>query len=225
MTHIIAIAPPHGKSELENYTEWLESSGFDYKVLKKDEDPTNYSALILTGGADIGKRPERDKLEFKWFEMCYGTIPILGICRGMQLANIALGGTLYEDLLENDYANHTEDVSLISEEITKETPSVWHSIDIISFSLIIDESYNESFVVNSRHHQGVNEIPDSLNKVAVSSVDGLVEALENENCFLVQWHPERKEVRNKVCSKIVTEWLRFKLRENEISKNRWIEAD
>lgn len=216
MKDVIAIAPPIGKKELENYTTWLESSNFKYKVLEKDEDPRKYGALILTGGADIGKRPERDKREFDWFNQCYGEIPILGICRGMQLANITLGGSIYEDLLESNFSTHTKDIELISEEVIIEIPSVWHNVDVKDFSLLLDDANNESFVVNSRHHQGVDKIPLALNVVAVSSNDGLVEALENEHCFLVQWHPERVEVRNKVCSRIVVEWLHYKLKKYEV---------
>jgi len=225
MKYVIGIAPPSGETELKNYIEWISYHRFDYKILEKDEDPTQYDALILTGGADIGKVIERDDQEFKWLEQSYGVIPVLGVCRGMKLVNIDLGGTLYEDLVENEYTNHTEDISAISEELFHEIPSVWHSVNLVNFSMMIDENNNHSFIVNSRHHQGVDQIPSILNIVAISSDDGLIEALENKNCLLVQWHPERPEVRNKICSTIVIEWLRYKLNENEISKNRWTTID
>jgi gamma-glutamyl-gamma-aminobutyrate hydrolase PuuD len=226
MKPVIAIAPTAGKKELKNYIDWLSFHGFDFKILEKDEDPTKYDSLILTGGADIGKNKDRDEQELKWLIQSYGVIPILGICRGMQLTNIALGGTIYDDLSEELFIKHTSNKELISEEVTTEIPSTWHNVEILNFSVLSKEKNNlNSFLVNSRHHQGVNEISPALIVVAKSTEDGLVEALENKNCLLVQWHPERIEAKDKVCSTIVIEWLKYKINENEISKNRWAQIN
>lgn len=208
---VIAIAPPAKQKELVVYTSWLDHANLAYKILDENESSIDYDALLLTGGADIGKGPKRDEQEFKWFKQAYGKIPIVGICRGMQLANLALGGTLYDDLSEETFIKHTTNKELISEEVTSSIKSSWHNVQIVNFSLFIKENSKDDLIiiVNSRHHQGVKEIANTLKTVAISPNDGLVEALENENCLLVQWHPERLEARDKSCSNIVLEWLRY----------------
>ena len=216
---MIAIAPPNNQQELQNYIDWLEFAGFTYKVLEKDEDATQYSALLLTGGADVGKVVERDEQEFKWFKMCYGNIPILGICRGMQLANIALGGTLHADLTEDVFIKHTSNKKLISEEVISDFPSSWHKINFEKIDFLKEDNQEKWILVNSRHHQGVDQIPDSLNIVATSEIDGLVEALENKHCLLVQWHPERLEASGKPCSEIVIEWLKVKIKGKDFKES------
>ena len=95
----VAIAPP--KSGLQDYIDWL-SPTFTVFVLKPDEDITGYQALVLTGGADIGKNQERDRVEKFYIDRAlFLGIPVLGVCRGMQLVNVHLGGTLIEDIQDN----------------------------------------------------------------------------------------------------------------------------
>lgn len=114
-------------------------------------------------------------------------MPILGVCRGMQIINIAYGGTLYEDLRNQrpDLARH----DYIGPMYKRDQISHKVSIEPESYlAQILDDEAG----VNSMHHQGVAEVGDGLSVTAVST-DGLVEALEAQSRAFVlgtQWHPE-----------------------------------
>jgi|694.fasta_scaffold16082_13 putative glutamine amidotransferase len=187
---MIAIAPAHEK-ETPLYVNWLEKRGLECKVLSRGETLENYSALVLCGGADIGKRPERDNAELEWFKQAYNKIPVLGICRGMQLANVALGGSLVEDIPLNENIEHR----------AKENKSQYHEV------LLITE---ETITVNSRHHQAVEKVGMGL-EVAGTSPDGTIEVLLGNNSLFVQWHPEREEIFDTEAEQICSEWLKNKL--------------
>lgn len=189
----IAIAPP--KSGLQDYIDWL-SLHFSISVLEPGEDLEPYQGLVLTGGADIGKNQERDRIEKIYLDraLCLG-IPVLGICRGMQLVNVYLGGTLIEDI-EETLCNHGLDRELLATEGMRIStmPSSFH--DVFFENTVIK--------VNSRHHQAIDKLADSLLATGVAT-DGIIEIAENDQFILVQWHPERPEVRNDICSKMVIE--------------------
>ena len=169
---MIAIAPSHF-SQLANYTSWLIKRNFSYKVLREDDSLDGCSLLILCGGPDVGSAGKRDLLDINWFKAAYGKIPVLGICRGMQLANVALGGTLYEDL-PSDLIKHSAYKSQVSKE-----PS---SSLISSFYEILLEN-GQSFIVNSRHHQGILSLAPDLIPIAKCK-DGLLEMVKEINLFL-----------------------------------------
>jgi putative glutamine amidotransferase len=189
----IAIAPP--KSGLQDYIDWL-SLHFSISVLEPGEDLEPYQGLVLTGGADIGKNQERDRIEKIYLDraLCLG-IPVLGICRGMQLVNVYLGGTLIEDI-EETLCNHGLDRELLATEGMRIStmPSSFH--DVFFENTVIK--------VNSRHHQAIDKLADSLLATGVAT-DGIIEIAENDQFILVQWHPERPEVRNDICSKMIIE--------------------
>ena len=109
---------------------------------------------------------------------------ILGICRGMQLINVALGGTLYQDLSEDKdiYVKHSQDAP-------GNFPS--HHANVITDSRLY-ELVGERPYINSRHHQALKDIAPSLRVVAQAD-DGVaeaVESLENDQILGLQWHPE-----------------------------------
>jgi len=163
-------------------------------------------AVFLPGGADIdpasyGKGPhplcdktdrDRDRVELllaRW-ALEEGK-PVLGVCRGMQLVNVAAGGTLYQDLaeqmpgsLKHDYfpyggAPWTRDY-------------LAHPVEVKPGSRLAGLFGEGKLPVNSMHHQGVREIGEGLAATATAP-DGLVEALEGTGegyVFAVQWHPE-----------------------------------
>jgi gamma-glutamyl-gamma-aminobutyrate hydrolase PuuD len=185
----VAIAPP--KSGLQDYIDWL-SPTFTVFVLKPDEDIIGYQALVLTGGADIGKNQERDRVEKFYIDRAlFLGIPVMGVCRGMQLVNVHLGGTLIEDIHETT-CQHGLDRELLSVEGMKIStmPSSFHDVIIAGDKII---------KVNSRHHQAIDRLADGF-KVTGSSPDGIIEMAENAQFLLVQWHPERQEVREMYCS-------------------------
>ncbi len=148
--------------------------------------------LLLTGGPDI--TPERygappherlgptdpalDALELDAFEAARQRhLPVLGICRGQQLLNVALGGTLVQHV---DHPQWDLDASTPSHEVTISRGTHLHRL-----------LGTATAHVNSGHHQAVDVVAESLT-VAARSPDGVVEALEAEQLLVmgVQWHPE-----------------------------------
>lgn len=153
--------------------------------------------LILSGGADVDPKhygaaphpklgtvePERDAFELALFrEAKARSIPTLAICRGMQLANVAMGGTLWQDLPSELHAHpqsgpRTDRVHRIRVE---EGTYLGEALDWYDFG------------VNSFHHQAVRDLAPGLKAVAWSS-DDLIEGIEGEGVWWfvgVQWHPE-----------------------------------
>lgn len=157
--------------------------------------------LMLTGGEDIspllyGEEPvknigavsaSRDEYDLLLFELALERkIPIFGICRGMQLINVALGGSLHQ---------HMDDVpqSTIHHLQQANRDQVTHRVTVEPFSRM-HRVLGDSVAVNSWHHQAIKELAPELVAVAWSS-DGVVEAIETTNQTLspilgVQWHPE-----------------------------------
>jgi gamma-glutamyl-gamma-aminobutyrate hydrolase PuuD len=176
----------------------LEKRGLSYKILKNEDTLEGCTILLLCGGADIGKKPERDDREFRWFQEAYGKMSILGICRGLQLANVALGGTLHEDLSEEKVKHTVNKVDIGGDRPLSE--STFHEV-----RMTISEEF--SFSVNSRHHQGVENLAEELSPIVVSREDGLVEAASGQKSLFVQWHPEREEVYGTTAEVICSEWL------------------
>jgi putative glutamine amidotransferase len=189
----IAITPP--KSGIQDYIDWL-SFHFSISVLEPGDDLSGYDGLVLTGGADIGKNLERDKIEKQYLDRAlFLGLPVLGICRGMQLVNVYLGGTLLDDI-EETICIHGLDRELLSRDGMKisNMPSSFHDLFLS----------NTVMKVNSRHHQAIDKLADSLIAEGVAA-DGIIEMASNSQFLLVQWHPERPEVRDYTSSKMVIE--------------------
>jgi putative glutamine amidotransferase len=165
-----------------------------YEVLCEQLD-----AVILAGGGDIdpamygGKEhssiymvdAERDRMELAITQRLLDMkLPMLAICRGAQMVNIALGGTLHEHLPE-----------VFGEEIQHRLPPrepTSHRVTVTSDSALCRLLGESEFKSASWHHQSMNKIGDQLCVVASAS-DGVVEALEMPGhpwLFAVQWHPE-----------------------------------
>jgi putative glutamine amidotransferase len=150
--------------------------------------------LVITGGTDInparyGQRPDpstdvpddqRDEMEIQLIDAALRIgIPVLCICRGMQLLNVVHGGTLIQDLATS--INHVQKNSLTA-----------HSIDVMPATKLAGVIGAGRHEVNSRHHQAVGELGQGLIVTALAD-DGTVEAIElpDRNFVLaVQWHPE-----------------------------------
>jgi putative glutamine amidotransferase len=157
--------------------------------------------IVLSGGVDIssimyGQRPSgklktitplRDKQEIEIVNhiIKHRYIPVLGICRGMQILNIAYGGSLYQDLESNGFGCHLLNMYPRNYET--------HTVTPCESSILYGIFGNAQVGVNSFHHQAVENIGNGL-KVAALSDDNVVEALENceEDKFIIgiQWHPE-----------------------------------
>lgn len=156
--------------------------------------------FLFTGGHDIGPsmyherksencgivNKERDQLERQFFERAYALDkPMLGICRGIQMINVLLGGTLYQDL-------DTEYDSPIDHVMTPPYNRAQHQVLIEKASPLYELLQTEHLGVNSYHHQAVKELSEELSVMA-RATDGLVEAVYSKNkrfVWAVQWHPE-----------------------------------
>lgn len=155
--------------------------------------------LLLPGGMDINplayKELPRPLLGFcnelvDWYHINLAqkalelNKPILGICRGCQVINVAFGGTLYQDVsYATDYPIMHKQESQLSEKC--------HPIYIEENS-IVSEVFGKSYIVNSAHHQAVKEVAPNFRNTAISP-DGIIEAIEMINkSFIIgiQWHPE-----------------------------------
>jgi putative glutamine amidotransferase len=160
--------------------------------------------LVLAGGSDIdpgtygdephpatnGTVPERDRAEVALARAAVARdMPVLGICRGMQLLNVAFGGTLNQHLPEE-----------IGHEEHRRTPGSFddsdHNVELRAGSLAATAAGEELHAVKSHHHQGVAEIGQGLAVTGFSTLDQIPEAIEapSQRFVLgVQWHPEADE--------------------------------
>jgi putative glutamine amidotransferase len=145
--------------------------------------------LLLAGGADYGAYPERDA-----FELALATaamerdLPFLGVCRGMQLMNLARGGTLIEHLPDR-----------VGHEDHRATPGAFgdHDVRLTHGSLAARAAGEVVHATKSHHHQGVDAIGDGLEVTGWASIDDLPEAIEDPSrrfALGVQWHPEADPV-------------------------------
>jgi putative glutamine amidotransferase len=175
-----------------------------------DEALDLVDGLILAGGSDIdpsaygarphpetkGTRPERDRFELALAHRALDRrLPVLGICRGMQLLNVARGGTLDQHLQRLDVHRHTRG-SFCDHEVRLETGS-----------LAATGVGAETTGVRSHHHQAVAELGEGLVASGWSVPDDLVEAIElPEHGFVlgVLWHPEEDQ-RDRVVGALVEE--------------------
>jgi putative glutamine amidotransferase len=160
--------------------------------------------LLLSGGSDLdpgyyGEKPvpelgvtipERDAFEMALLEHALRRkIPILGICRGMQVLNVALGGTLYQDL-----PSQMDHMVLLGHR--QETPK-WqptHEVEVDGGSKVAEILGADELKVNSYHHQAIKELASGLVAVA-HAPDGVIEAVESGDLSKrwvigVQWHAE-----------------------------------
>ena len=177
----------------ENYRAALNACGVEAVrsldlTLARDCD-----GLLLLGGGDAdpalygqencGSNPpdhDRDRDELELIAMFRAmNKPIFGICRGHQMLNIALGGTLIQDLPDERHRHDTD----------TDTDRV-HSVK--TTHPLLADLYGESFVSNSSHHQAIDRLGEGLSVTCVSD-DGVIEGIVHENgkMFGVQFHPER----------------------------------
>jgi putative glutamine amidotransferase len=164
--------------------------------------------LLLTGGTDInplyyGETPtsslgqteeERDVFELELANLALARdMPIFGICRGMQLLNVAMGGSLHQDLQQSLGQN----VFHAHIQFRKWQPT--HEIALIMGSRLHRIVGKDRFAVNSFHHQAIHRLGDGL-MVTAHADDGVVEAVEATShtaVFAVQWHPEMMAERDR----------------------------
>lgn len=194
----------------EGYFESILKAGATPLIIPPFEDKDalqnvleHIDGLLLSGGGDINPlfvgenplpqlhsiNPKRDLAELLLIRLAYDRqIPILGICRGIQMLAIALGGSVYQDI----YSQLPED-KLMKHDQDLDRRYASHEVSISSDSTILAPLFNStSIAVNSFHHQAVKDPGEHL-RVCALSPDGIIEAVESteyKSVLGVQWHPE-----------------------------------
>ena len=196
----------------DNYIKWMQYDNTiildAYTIKNTDSILALADAIILTGGEDINPLEyndtinlslcgdinyQRDTLERKLFDFAFeNKIPLIGVCRGMQMMNVAIGGTLYGDI----------PTQIGTTVIHRKNGEVNHEIVLCDTSSLIFPIGTDTIMVNSWHHQGIKIIPDYL-RVVARSFDGLPEAVVMDKSvhpfmIAVQFHPERLEKNNPI---------------------------
>ena len=200
------------KSTLDAYVRWVRKAFMDAEVVLLSCTRQNFAdldgcdGLVLTGGGDIhprfygredslpaahGVNELRDEFEFALVRQALKhRLPVLGICRGMQVFNVALGGTLIPDVRAAGYQSHQKEKG--------STVDPRHPVRLEPDTILQSIARSRDGEVNSSHHQAVDKLGRGLRAAAWSS-DGLVEGAEWDRTEgkaflqLVQWHPERME--------------------------------
>jgi putative glutamine amidotransferase len=194
-------------SKFPNYQQWIEREP-GTRVIKLSHQLNNFNdvekcdGIILSGGEDVHPRfynkleyleycheidEKRDEFEWKVLEQTEkNELPLLGICRGLQMANVYFGGTLIPDIPAFGKFNHSRFPDKDRE----------HTIQVDPYSELFKIAGTGSGETNSAHHQSAELVAKSLITNAISP-DGIIEGLERKvkdnkpYLQLVQWHPER----------------------------------
>jgi putative glutamine amidotransferase len=198
-------------SGLDDYLSSVERAGGRARVLEVSESPRTVldeiDGLLLTGGGDVDPvlygderhptvedaEPGRDEFEIDLARRAMAAdLPLLAICRGAQVLNVAAGGTLVQDI-------PSAVASDVSHRIVEPTSAEAHAVHVTPDSRLeraLGASVDRAHTcrVNSRHHQSIGRVGSGLVPSATAP-DGVVEAIEkakqdSEFCVGVQWHPE-----------------------------------
>tara|TARA_B100001250_G_scaffold272284_1_gene235122 strand:- start:345 stop:1004 length:660 start_codon:yes stop_codon:yes gene_type:complete len=199
----------------ERYAKFITEAEGSPQRITSPEDLDNYDVLVLSGGGDMGIKSgaygdqtdnlpiggvndDRDILEKGLLKKAQERkMPVLGICRGMQVMNVFLGGTLWPDIGQGGFDGGIHRDGEGGEPPIGDIPH-WTEME------------GKEFEVTSHHHQGVRELGNGL-KVLSKSSDGMIEAVKHESLpwFAVQWHPERTA--EGLGRALPREWLRKEL--------------
>ena len=212
MKPVIGVTPLYDEQKesiwmLPGYMDVLLACGALPLILPFSTDKQNLDKLLslcdgflFTGGQDIAPAlygeeklsscgaiyAERDRLDAALFRMAYAADrPILGICRGIQLFNTLLGGTLYQDI-------PSQLPTALTHRMHPPYDVPCHSVTLLSNTPLYTLFQADEIAVNSYHHQAIKQLAPPLRAMAVAP-DGLVEAVyQPDKYFLqaVQWHPE-----------------------------------
>ena len=199
----------------DRYAKFISEADGTPQRITSPEELDNYEVLVLSGGGDMGVKSgaygdqtedlpiggvndDRDDLEKKLLDRAFERkMPVLGICRGMQVMNVFLGGTLWPDIGQGGFNGEIHREGEGGEPPIGDIPH-WTEME------------GKEFEVTSHHHQGVRQLGKNLQVISKSS-DGMIEAVKHETLpwFAVQWHPERTS--EGLGRALPREWLRKEL--------------
>jgi putative glutamine amidotransferase len=198
--------------KLEDYRQAVIHVGGEVRILERTmtaSDALNgIGGLLLTGGGDVeparyGEEPHpslvdveplRDEFEIALVrEARSKNLPIFAICRGLQVLNVAFGGTLVQDIPSQVAGALEHRLAVPPHEAFALAHEVWIDKDTKLAGLMSERLGGaDTCEVNSRHHQAVKQVAPNF-YVSATAPDGVIEAIEDPNapfCLAVQWHPE-----------------------------------
>jgi putative glutamine amidotransferase len=232
MRPLVAVTAGYAKAELEAfqlnraYVRSVAAAGALPLLVvpgTPDDAPLildHVSGLLLTGGADVDPArfgearhqsvrsviPERDAFELALVEEALRRdLPLLAICRGIQVLNVAAGGTLVQDI-------PSQVTGALNHSPGGKRWELAHDVELVPGSRLRTLLGGAARLdVNSRHHQAVREVGRELVVAARSSVDGVIEGLESRTRHFVvgvQWHPEDYVERDSRFAPLFVEWVK-----------------
>jgi putative glutamine amidotransferase len=197
--------------KLEDYRQAILHVGGEPRVLEfatpVNEALSGLDGLLLTGGDDIAPvrygegahssvreaEPGRDEFELALVAAARAKkLPIFAICRGIQVLNVACGGTLVQDIPTQMPGAVAHSLPVPPNQSYSLAHEIWIDKDSLLARLMRDRIADDTCEVNSRHHQAVKAVAPGF-KVTATAPDGVVEAIEDPAagfCLGVQWHPE-----------------------------------
>lgn len=207
-----SVALKSGKDKNSRYNKALESVGAKVVLLRNDEDPakidirlSEIDGLLLPGGDDVaparyGEEPHEklgpvdeafDAFEFRLLQAARERqLPVLGICRGHQVMNVFLGGSLYQDIPSQLTSSSPV---MHRNRVNGKNTFCEHPLIVATGSVFCAIVGSTPLTVNTFHHQGIKALGKDL-RIGATTVDGIIEAVEGTGeWFLlgVQFHPER----------------------------------
>ncbi len=198
--------------KLEDYRQSVLHVSGEVRILDLSmtvaEALADVDGLLLTGGGDLAPErygqprhatvvdvdEERDRFELALVaEARQRDLPLFAICRGIQVLNVACGGTLIQDIPSELPAPLDHNFTVPPHQAFSHAHEVWIEKDSLLASLMRERLADaDSCDVNSRHHQAVKEVAPGF-KASATAPDGVIEAMEDPAatfCIGVQWHPE-----------------------------------
>jgi putative glutamine amidotransferase len=198
--------------KIEDYKQAISHAGGEGRVIHAEQGVEaaleGVGGLLLTGGDDVAPSrynetahptvkevaPERDEFEIALVVAArQRKLPILAICRGIQVLNVACGGSLVQDIVSQVPGAMDHSFTVPPHQPFELAHEIWIERDSLLFSLLKERLVDgDACEVNSRHHQAVNTVAGGF-RVTATAPDGIIEAIEDPSarfCLGVQWHPE-----------------------------------
>lgn len=197
--------------KLEDYRQSILHVGGEPRILDAsmavEQALAGLDGLMLTGGDDVAPsrygetahattveaEPGRDEFEIALVKAARARqLPIFAICRGVQVLNVACGGSLVQDIPSQLKGAVPHSLTMPPNEAYTLAHEVWVEKDSLLSKLMRERLADEALEVNSRHHQAVKDIARGFT-VSATAPDGVIEAIEDPAarfCLGVQWHPE-----------------------------------